>query len=318
MPGKLICVFGGSGFVGRELVARLARQGHEIVVPTRKRAGHEDLRVLQRVRVVEANIHNPIVLRRLLDNCDVAINLVGILNEPGRSKGQGFANAHRLLTEKIVTACKSAGVGRLLHMSALHASAAKGPSHYLKTKGQAEEYVRSNCPPGVDFTIFQPSVIFGKGDGFINRFAALLKLAPVLPLAKPNARFQPVYVGDVCDAFVQSIDDVNCYGKTFPLVGPRTWSLREIVTYIASCLDRRRLIIGLPDSLSALQARIFEWVPGKPFSVDNLKSLGVDSISSENGLQHFGIMPRSMESIVPDLLRGKDQNSYFSRLRKRL
>lgn len=317
MTGKSICVFGGTGFVGRELVAKLAAAGHQVLVPTRNRDLHRDMQVSQTVRVVSADIHNRETLQQLLRGRDIAINLVGILNEQGRSKGKGFANAHRVLTEKIVDTCRAEGVGRLLHMSALHANAEAGPSHYLQTKGQAEDYVRSHCPPDVQFTIFQPSVIFGKGDGFINRFAALLKSAPFLPLAKPNARFQPVYVGDVCDAFVCSIDDPRSFGETNPLVGPKTYTLREIVAFIESCLGVRRLVIGLPDFLAALQARVFEWVPGKPFSVDNYKSLGIDSVSDRNGLPHFGIRPRSMESIVPALLRSEDRNRYFGRLRKR-
>jgi NADH dehydrogenase len=317
MAGKSICVFGGTGFVGRELVAKLAKAGHEVIVPTRNRDLHRDMQVAQTVRVVAADVHNREVLRGLLRGRDVAINLVGILNEQGRSSGRGFANAHLTLTEKIVETCRAEGVGRLLHMSALHANAEAGPSHYLKTKGQAEQFVKSHCPPTVEFTIFQPSVIFGKGDGFINRFAALLTVAPFLPLAKPNARFQPVYVGDVAEAFIRSIDDASSFGETYPLVGPKTYSLREIVAFIGSCLGLQRLVMGLPDSLAALQARVFEWVPGKPFSIDNYKSLGVDSVSDQNGLPHFGIRPRSMESIVPRLLRNEDQNHFFSRLRRR-
>lgn len=317
MAGKSICVFGGTGFVGRELVAKLAKAGHQVVVPTRNRNLHRDMQLTQTVRVVSADVHDREALQRLLHGKDVAINLVGILNEQGRSKGKGFANAHLILTEKIVETCEAEGVRRLLHMSALHANAEGGPSDYLKTKGQAENFVRSQCPPTVDFTIFQPSVIFGKGDGFINRFAALLKAAPFLPLAKPDARFQPVYVGDVCEAFIRSIDDPTSFGETYPLVGPSTYSLREVVLFIESCLGVRRLVIGLPDSLAALQARIFEWVPGKPFSIDNYKSLSVDSVSETNGLPHFGIRPRSMESIVPGLLRNEDRNNYFSRLRRR-
>lgn len=273
--------------------------------------------MFQSVRVIEADIHDPETLQQLLTGCDVAINLVGILNERGRNHGRGFTHAHLQLTQKIVAACKTCGVPRLLQMSALKADAENGPSYYLRSKGKAELFVRENCPPSIEYTIFQPSVIFGPGDGFINRFAELLQRLPVFPLAKPDARFQPVFVDDVAAAFARAIDDRSSYGKTLTLCGPQVYSLREIVSYIALCMPRKRLVLGLPDMLAALQARIFEWVPGKPFSVDNYRSLSVDNISQQNGLPQLGIKPRSMESVVPAMFVKKDRNAHYSNLRKR-
>lgn len=316
MKTHTVCVFGGSGFVGRQLVARLAAAGHRVVVPTRLRALHKDMAVMQSVKVVEADIHDSGVLRQLLIDSDVAINLVGILNERGRDHGNGFTHAHVELTEKIVTACKQCGVPRLLHMSALKAHADDGPSHYLASKGKAESFIRAHCPPAVSYTIFQPSVIFGSGDGFINRFAELLRHLPLFPLAKPDARFQPVFVGDVAAAFFRSMDDKSCFGKTFTLCGPRTYALRDIVTYIADCMGLHRAVMGLPDGLASLQAQVFEWIPGKPFSIDNLRSLSIDNIADENGITQLGITPRSLESVVPTMLKDRGRNARYSILRK--
>ncbi|MEO0631413.1 MAG: NAD(P)H-binding protein, partial [Planctomycetota bacterium] len=171
-------IFGGSGFVGRAIIGQLREMGFRIVVPTRNRELVRGLTVVPEVRVVTADIYDPATLRRLLEDADVAINLVGILNEKGHHRGRGFYTAHRDLTGAIVAACADAGVPRFLQMSALKANAKDGPSDYLKSKGEAEALVRK-APDGVAWTIFQPSVVFGPEDSFINRFAQLLKLAPV-------------------------------------------------------------------------------------------------------------------------------------------
>ncbi|MGB8327880.1 MAG: NAD(P)H-binding protein, partial [Steroidobacteraceae bacterium] len=190
-----ICVLGGSGFVGSELVASLAAARHRIRVLTRHAASAQHLLVLPTVEVVVADIHNPPALARQFTGIDVVVNLVGILNERGRD-GSGFRRAHTELARKIVTAARAARVGRILQMSALGADARHGPSHYLQTKGAAEEAIRTGALD-VEFVIFRPSVIFGPGDGFTNRFAQLLRLAGgVLPLPGARTRFAPVYVGD--------------------------------------------------------------------------------------------------------------------------
>ena len=316
MTRKRTCViFGGSGFVGRAIIGQLREMGFSIVVPTRNRELVHGLTVVPEVRVVTADIYDPATLRKLLDDADVAINLVGILNEKGHHRGRGFYTAHRDLTGAIVEACVDAGVPRFLQMSALKANAKDGPSDYLKSKGEAEALVRK-APAGLAWTIFQPSVVFGPEDSFINRFAQLLKLSPVLPLARPIARFAPVYVGDVAEAFCSSIDKAATHGQTYQLCGPRVYSLRELVTYVRDQLGLKRMIVGLPDPLAKLQARIFDFVPGKPLSTDNLRSLMVHSICDSDGLAELGIEATPLEGIVPMYLSREGRAAGYDRMRK--
>ena len=309
-----ICVLGGTGFVGTEIVERLAADQHRVLVPTRNVENGRHLKVLPTVTLVAADVHDPAALERLFEGQDTVVNLVGILNESGHS-GHGFDAAHRELTRKVVAACRSAGVGRLLQMSAVKASPA-GPSHYLRTKGEAEEIIERDSGDALAWTIFQPSVIFGPEDGFVNRFAGLLKFLPVLPLAMPDSRFAPVSVDDVAEAFVLSLDDAATESARFELCGPRTYTLRELVELICATLEIRRLIIGLPEWASRLQARIFEYVPGKPLSWDNYLSLTVPSVCDSDGFGHFGIRPRSLETAVPLYIGKTGRNARYSRYRR--
>lgn len=297
-----ICVLGGTGFVGRSLVARLATLGHRMRIPTRSRARNRRLLVLPTVTLVTEDVHDAATLERAFVGMDVVINLIAILNERGRD-GSEFRRVHTELAQKVVAACRAKSVPRLLHVSALGADAEKGPSLYLRTKGEAENVLRTQCGEGLAWTIFQPSVIFGAEDSFTNRFARLLALSPVLPLARPDARFAPVYVEDVVQAIARALEERAAYRQTYQLCGPHVYSLREIVEFLRRELRLKRWVIGLPDSLSRLQARVLEFVPGKPFSTDNYLSLTVDSICQENGLKHFGIEPHSLEAVVPSYLR---------------
>lgn len=298
MAAHKICLLGGTGFVGKRLAARLSAAGHDVVVLTRRAARHRDLLVLPTARLVEGDVHDAGFLRRQFGGKDTVINLVGILNEKGRS-GKGFARAHAELPEKIIDACRETGVPRLLHMSALHA-ARTAPSHYLRSKALGEEAVQRAEGPDFHVTSFRPSVIFGPGDGFLNRFAGLLRLTPgVFPLACPGARFQPVYVEDVVRAFADSLDNHKTFGQRYDLCGPQVYTLREIVEYVARLLGRRVYIIGLPDGLSYLQAAMLEFAPGKPFSLDNYRSLQVDSVCEKGFPEVFGAAPKSLEEIAP-------------------
>jgi uncharacterized protein YbjT (DUF2867 family) len=294
-----ICVLGGTGFVGRHLVSRLAEQRLEIKVLTRRRERHRALQVLPTVKLIEADVHDKAALHSHFQGCNTVINLVGILNEKGHD-GSGFRYVHVELARKIVQACRDNDVQRLLHMSALGADAFAGPSHYLRTKGEAEEYVHAGADQNFKVTSFRPAVIFGPEDTFINRFAGLLKIFPILPLACPNTRFAPVYVGDVVDAFAAALQNPSTFGKRYDLCGPRVYTLKALVQYVAKVMGIKRLVVGLPEPLSRLQATVLEYAPGKPFSLDNYHSLSVESVCKKGEP-----CPTTLESVVPRFL-GKD------------
>ncbi len=289
-----ICVLGGTGFLGTRVVSQLAAADHRLRVPTRNVARHRHIQVLPEARLIQCDVHDPDTLLDLVTGCDVAINLVGILNEKGRA-GAGFRQAHTALTEKLVEACQRAEVTKLVQVSALQADAEQGPSHYLRSKGEAERIIIDRAGP-LQWTILQPSVIFGPGDAFINRFAKLLRGIPlVFPLARPTARFAPVYVDDVALAVVSAVVDPATNGRSYELYGPDVYSLHELVTMIAGAIGVRRFIWELPDVLARLQAIFMEFLPGKPFSMDNYRSLTVDSVGTVNGLEKLGITSRSMK-----------------------
>ena len=259
-----IVLLGATGFVGRHLLPRLSAAGHDCLALTRNRMSCRDLTIIPRVEVRQADVYDRELLTKALLGADAVVSMVGILNESGR-RGKGFHKAHVALIETIIEACRAAGVERLIHVSALNAG--RGESLYLKSKGEAEERIRSATD--LNSTILQPSVIFGDGDAFFNRFAGLLKAAPVLPLACPDARLQPVWVGDVATLVNATLADASTAGQTLVLVGPREYSLRELVEFTACTIDREAHIVGLPDFLSRLQGRLMDFVPGKPFSSDN-------------------------------------------------
>lgn len=314
MKYRSICMLGGTGFVGGHLAARLAADGVNVYILTRNAERSKHLEVLPTVRLVEADCHDPAVLERAFRGMDVVINLVGILNEKGR-KGEGFRHAHVELVRKVLDACERTAVKRLLHMSSLNADGG-GPSHYLRTRGEAENLIQIHGRRGLDATIFQPSTIFGDGDSSINRFAGLLRLMPVFPLACPNSRMAPVYVGDVVEAFMRCLERRDTIGQRYQLCGPDTLTLKEIVSYTARVMGKRRLIIGLPDFLARLQANVMEFVPGKPFSRDNYNSLQKDSVCNQNGLAELGISPTGMDAVVPRYLAHRDTRGRFAEMRR--
>jgi NADH dehydrogenase len=294
-------VLGGTGFVGRTLCAQLIAAGFAVRVGSRNRQRHRNLLVLPGLQLIQADIHDFEQLRRLFSGVDVVVNLVGILNERGHD-GSGFRRAHVELVETIIRSCHETGVRRLLHMSALKANAERGPSHYLRSKGQAEQLIRS-AAAGIDFTIFRPSVIFGPDDGFLNRFARILRAVPVLPLAQLEARFAPVYVDDVAQAMLRALDTSHSHGETYELCGPQIYSLREILNFLKRELGLRRAIVGLPLALGHIQAWLADYlIPGKPFSIDNLKSMTVANVCSDNGFARLKLEPRQMSLIASQYL----------------
>lgn len=309
MNSRRIVVLGGTGFVGRHLVSRLVARGWQVRVPSRNRASQRELLVLPQANVQTCDVYNRDALAAQLRGADAVINLVGILNEPGFG-GRGFERAHVQLTRTLIEACGDAGVSRLLQMSALNAG--RGRSHYLRTRGEAEAAVRAS---GLDWTVFQPSVIFGPGDGLFGRFHALLKLAPALPLARAHAKFAPVYVGDVVEAFVRALDDRATIRRTYELYGPQVLSLKQIVQYTARHAGLRRVVLPLPDALGRLQALAMDLVPGKPFSSDNFLSLMTDSVGGVDGLYQLGIGKTPVDAIVPPLLQPSGRQERLDRYR---
>lgn len=308
-----IVLLGGTGFVGRALLPVLANHGHTSTVLTRHKARHREIMLIPGASLKQADVYQPDELCEHFESADAVINLVGILNEPGRN-GAGFHRAHVHLVDGLITACEQTGVRRVLHMSALNAGA--GESHYLETKGVAERHLARAAESGdLQVTIFQPSVIFGKNDDFFNRFEALLRFFPVIPLARPAALFQPVYVGDVALAFSLALEDPGTYGKTFALCGPKTYTLRELVEFTADTAKLKRKIIPLPDWLARLQGAVMDFVPGKPFSSDNYRTLKTDSTSKLNGLGYFKVIPHSIETQVFRYLGNGTHQGLLSRLR---
>ena len=305
-----LCILGGTGFLGTRLVARLIKDGHQVTVLSRDREQHKHLLVLPGLTLENCDVYEEAQLSERFRGKDVVINLVGILNERGFG-GQGFRRAHVELTQGVLQAGRSAGVARLLHVSALKA-AVDAPSYYLRSKGEAERLIREEGA-ALDWTILKPSVMFGPGDSFLNRFAGLLASVPlVLPLARPNARFQPVFVDDVIDAMLRCLHGGATSRQTYELGGPQIYTLREIVALVAKITGRRRWIIGLPDFAARLQGFFFNFVPGRPFSSDNYKSLTVDSVCAEDGFARLKLKPHSVAASARQYLGAFEDNARLS------
>ena len=304
-------VLGGTGFVGNHLLQQLSRAGWACTVPTRSRARHLSTGLIPGVELVEADVYSVERLTALAFGADAVVNLVGILNEPG-SGGKGFDKAHVQLTRTAIEACRAAGVSRLIQMSALNAG--KGRSHYLRTRGAAEALVEDS---GLCWSILQPSVIFGPGDGLFCRFSGLLDLMPAMGLPCAGTRFAPVSVNDVAAAMVKLLADPSLAKRRFTLCGPEVWTLGEIVRYTARQRGQRRLIVPLPGFVSRLVAMFMDFVPGKPFSTDNYLSAQLDSVcSGGDGLRELGIVPTPVEAIMGPFLRGEGKQMRFDSLRK--
>ena len=315
---KKIAILGGTGFVGQSLCNRLSKDGYKLKVPTRNREYNRDnLILLPNLELIETDIHNSDDLKELLIDCDAVINLVGILNEK-RNNGKGFRKVHVELVKNLISICKVHGIRRILQISALGTDAKNGKSFYLKTKGEAEKLLRSNSV-GIKTTILKPSVIFGKKDSFFNRFAKLLKICPFFfPLACYKTKFSPIYVLDVVEMIAKSINDPNSYNKSYQLCGPKTYSLKNLISFTSKTLDLKCVIIPLNNTLSYFQARVFDFLPSKPFSTDNYLSAQTDSICECNDLFRYNIKPAAIEDIVPQYLAGYKYHSFYSMFRKNL
>jgi uncharacterized protein YbjT (DUF2867 family) len=312
-----ICVLGGTGFVGTELVTRLVLAGHWVRVPTRNPARALRLRVLDTAELRLANVHDPGVLALLFSGCDAVINLVGILNPRA---GASFQAVHAELPARVMAAARATGVRHVLHMSALGAEE-RAPSQYLRSKAAGEAAVRASAPPGAQqqpaVTIFRPSVIFGPGDSLTNRFARLLSLtAGVLPLARAGTRFAPIDVRDVAQAFSRALTDRTTAGQTYELCGPQVMTLAEIVRLTARVAGLPCHIVPLPDLVARLQGLVMGALPGKPFSLDNFRSLTIDCVCRQDGCARLGIQPAPMLAELPGYLGHEDKDTELALLRR--
>jgi len=298
-----ILVIGGTGFVGtavvRELARRTASADSCFTLPTRRRDKAKHLLVLPTARVVDADVHDPSTLARLMVGQDAVISMVGVLKGgEGEPYGPGFARAHVELPQKIAAAAKAAGVRRVLHVSALQA-ATDAPSGYLRSKAAGEAVLKA---AGLDLTIFRPSVIFGPGDAFLTLFARMAKIAPFFPLAGARARFQPVWIEDVAAAVADSLERAESIGASYDLCGPQQYSLRELVSYAAAVSGHPRFVIGLPEPIAWLQAWAMEFIPNGPMTRDNIRSMRVASVCEGGCTLPFGRVATALEIIAPTYL----------------
>ena len=294
-----ILVLGGTGFVGRAVCEKLTERSSSdrIVVPTRREPRGNGVRLLPTVDLMIGDVNDPATLARMVAGSDVVINLVAILHG---SRAQ-FERAHVALPQQLVQACKAAGVRRIVHVSALGVGA-NAPSDYLRSKTAGEAVLMQS---GLDVSVLRPSVIFGAHDHFINLFATLQSLAPVVPLAGSGARFQPVWVEDVASAIVRCIDSKATIGKTFECAGPQVFTLSEIVRLAGRWSGHERPQIPLPAWAGKLQAAAMELLPGTPLmSRDNVASMSVPNVATGTlpGLRDLGITPAALEAVAPGYL----------------
>jgi uncharacterized protein YbjT (DUF2867 family) len=313
-----ICVLGGTGFIGRHLLNRLVARGDKVVVPTRRLSHARELYPLPGVDVVPADIHEDATLGQLVRGCDAAINLVGILySRPARSPqepyGPDFAKVHVELPRRFAEAAARAGVEHLLHVSAVGAGP-DAPSEYLRSKAAGGEAVLA-ARDHLNATVFRPSVVFGPEDRFLNLFADLQRLFPVVFLACPEARFQPVFVEDVAAVMARALFDRSSYHREFELCGPSTYTLRELVEYAGRASGHPRPVIGLSEGLSQLQARVMECLPVKLLTRDAVRSMKIDSVGHSDF--PYGMHPAALEAIAPAYLGGRDPKLRLYNFRSR-
>ena len=302
-PARIL-LLGGTGFVGRHVCEKLTRLGCSMTVITRRARQASAIQNLPRVNVIEGDVYNLEFLTQCMQKHDVVINLIAILH----GTPAAFEKAHVQLPQVIAQACQESGVHRLIHISALGASLT-GPSEYQRSKARGEEVFKQ---AGLELTLLQPSVIFGKEDKFLNLFAQLQSITPIVPLAGASTRFQAVWVEDVANAIAQCVVNSDTAGKTYELCGPEVFTLQQLVQKSGQWAGIRqgkgRLVFGIPHALAWLQAYLMEMAPGQPLmSRDNLASMEVDNVASGHalGLKDLNMEAAAVSSIAPGYLGTK-------------
>ena len=304
---KKILILGGTGFVGRHVCEKLTQLQWRVTVPTRREANARDIQMLPALDVFQADVHDEAALTRLVAGHDAVVNLVAILH----GKQNAFDQAHVQLPHKLARACAATGVRRVVHVSSLGADARNpdgAPSMYMRSKGHGEVALHQ---AGLALTVLRPSVIFGEGDHFLNMFARLQKIFPVIPLACSHALFQPVWVEDVAQAIAHCLQPAHTHdttGQTFEACGPDVFTLAQLVGMagrFSGINQHPARVLPLPPALGRLQARVMELMPGETLmSRDNLDSMKLPNIASGNlpGLQALGIVPAALEAVAPTYL----------------
>lgn len=307
LENKRVVIFGGTGFLGRAVVNRLAKQKAFVTVVARHPERRNELKVVPKVRLVKGDVTDAAFVGRAIAGQDIAVNLVGALG--GGRKSLITINSEwpaRLATT-------AAQLELLVHVSAL-GSNAKSSCDYLASKADGEARIRAGAAPWV---IFSPSVIFGPGDSFFWRFARLLKASPVIfPIIRGKAKFSPVYVGDVADAIVSAIRRPELAGNSFELGGPDIWTLHQIIRYTSQQLGLRKLLVNVPDGIGRVMSSIASLLPGAPLTLDMFRALCVDSVPQRDDLkEHFLTQPTGVESVVPYYLGPLSKQATFDRYR---
>jgi uncharacterized protein YbjT (DUF2867 family) len=297
---RVAAVFGGSGFIGRYVVKRLAVQGYVVRVAVRDPEAALFLKPMGKVGQVVplyASVMNEGTVHRAIAGADVTVNLVGALTE---NRAVSFQAVHTEGAERIARIAAATGVRRLVHISAIGADP-NSPSQYGSTKGKAEQAVLAAFPAA---TIMRPSIVFGAEDKFFNRFAAIARLAPFMPVISGDTKMQPVFVGDVADAVMAALATDASMGKTYELGGPLVWTFREILAFILKQTRREKRLVDIPMTIARMQARILQHVPGQPLTPDQLLMLSTDNVVSPGalGLADLGIQPTPAELVVPSYL----------------
>jgi len=309
-----VAILGGSGFIGRYIVKRLAERGDVLTVAARHAGSAKFLKLkgdVGQVGLLNVGIDDEKLLPAVLAGNDTVINCVGILRESGR---QRFDMVHHTAPARLARLARETGAARFIHISAIGADP-RASSAYARSKAAGEQAVRDAFPTA---TILRPSIVFGPEDQFFNRFAALAMVSPALPLIGGGlTRFQPVYVGNVADAVVRCLDDPASAGRTYELGGPKVYTLRALMELLLDEIHRKRLLVDIPFGIASLQARLMAILPNPPLTPDQVELLKRDNVVSSGALTlaTLGITPTAVEAILPTYLDRFRRGGWYERRR---